>query len=157
MTTPFGLLLPIASFLLVFIVVYAILKKTKILGDAEIVNLLISFIFAIFFIVEIQLVDFIALTTSWVTVIILLVFLFLILIAFLPSEKPFDFLIKATWLKWLIVITLIILFITTSSYIFHWTINWSFFEETGSNSWFSFLITMIIAIIVSVQLTRKAK
>ena len=119
MTTPFGLLLPIASFLLVFIVVYAILKKTKILGDAEIVNLLISFIFAIFFIVEVQLVDFIALTTSWVTVIILLVFLFLILIAFLPSEKPFDFLIKATWLKWLIVITLIILFITTSSYIFH--------------------------------------
>jgi hypothetical protein len=40
--------MPIFSFLFVFVVVYAILAKTKVLGDQK-VNLLVGFIMAIIF------------------------------------------------------------------------------------------------------------
>ena len=41
--------MPVFSFLFVFVIVYAILAKTKILGDNKFVNLVIGFIMAIIF------------------------------------------------------------------------------------------------------------
>jgi len=44
-----GYFMPIFSFLLVFIVVYALFAKTKILGDGPAVMLFVSFILSIVF------------------------------------------------------------------------------------------------------------
>ena len=41
--------MPVFSFLFVFLIVYAILARTKILGDSGFVNLLVSFIISIIF------------------------------------------------------------------------------------------------------------
>ena len=60
-----GYFMPIFAFLLVFIVVYALLKKTGVLGGAEPVMLFISFILASFFIVEASLVEFVQFSSAW--------------------------------------------------------------------------------------------
>ena len=60
-----GFFMPIFAFLLVAIVVYAVLQKTEVLGNNSAVSLFVSFIMASFFIVEVQLVDFVGFTTSW--------------------------------------------------------------------------------------------
>ena len=45
---------PIFAFLLVFIVIYALLKKTSILGSSDMIMLFISFILASFFVVQVH-------------------------------------------------------------------------------------------------------
>ena len=63
-----GLFLPIFAFLLVMIVIYAILQKSQLLGDNPAISLFLSILMASFFIVEVQLVDFVSYTSSWVSV-----------------------------------------------------------------------------------------
>ena len=67
--------LPIFSFLLVFIVIYALLHKTKILGENQPILLLVSLIMASFFIVNVNLVEYVEFTASWFVVIAILFFL----------------------------------------------------------------------------------
>ena len=58
--------IPIFAFLLVFIVIYAILKKTGVLGGGEPVMLFVSLILSSFFILEASLVEFIRVSyTCW--------------------------------------------------------------------------------------------
>ena len=73
-----GYFMPIFAFLLVFIVVYALLKKTEVLGTAEPIMLFISFILAGFFIVEASLVEFVQLGSAWFSVLVVLIFFILL-------------------------------------------------------------------------------
>jgi len=76
-----GYFVPIFAFLLVFIVVYALLKKTEILGGSDAVMLFVSFILAAFFVVEASLVEFVKFSSAWFSVgIVGLFFLILILL-----------------------------------------------------------------------------
>ena len=59
-----GYFLPIAAFLLVFVISYAFIKKSEILGENEFVMLLISFILASFFIIRASLVEFVQYSSS---------------------------------------------------------------------------------------------
>ena len=73
-----GYFMPIFAFLLVFIVVYALLKKTEVLGTAEPIMLFISFILAGFFIVEASLVEFVQLGSAWFSVFVVLIFFIMV-------------------------------------------------------------------------------
>lgn len=67
-----GEFLPILGFLLVFIVIFAVLAKTKILGDSKWVNLLVSFIISTIFISLTTAREFVLNITPWFAVFILL-------------------------------------------------------------------------------------
>lgn len=146
-------LLPIFSFLLVFVVVYALLIKTKILGDNHFVALFISFILASFFIINVQLVDFVQFTSSWMVVIIVAVFFILLLLAFLPGGL--GFLKDSKGFAWVVLGLLIIFFIIASSFVFNWALNWDVVSNWFYTDWFGFALLIILGAVVSWVLTKK--
>ncbi|MFA5061173.1 MAG: hypothetical protein WC494_02570 [Candidatus Pacearchaeota archaeon] len=147
--------LPIFAFLLVFIVVYALLKKTEVLGGNEPVMIFVSLILASFFIVEASLVDFVRVSTGWVSVLIIVVFFVILIIGFLPGKEPLGFLSKSNWFAWVVLIALVVIFILSFGYIFHWTLQWSEVKTWFSTEWFGFILLLIIAAVVAVIIKKK--
>lgn len=146
--------LPIFSFLLVFIVCYAILQKTKVLGNNSGTSLLISLILASFFIVETQLSEFIQFTSSWISVIVIILFFLFVILAFIPGKEPLKF-ISDGWFGWVVLALVIIFFITSATYVFHWTINLTNALSWMQKDWFQFLLLIIISIVVAGVLKKE--
>lgn len=151
-----GLFMPILAFLLIFIVVYALLVKTKVLGNNKAVSLFISFILAGFFIVEASLVEFVRFTSAWFAVLIIGIFFLLAIIAFMPWDEPLKFLTKGNWFSWVVLGVAVGLFIISSAYVFNWVFNWGMVVDWFDTSWFGMILLLIIAIIVSFIIAKKS-
>jgi hypothetical protein len=144
--------LPIISFLFVFILVYALLAKTKILGENNFVHLMISFILAVFFIVNVSLVDFVNFSSAWIIVFLVVVFFMMVLIAF--THGKVDVIMKP-WVAWLLVIVLIVVFVISSAYTFNWAVNWERIWDWFYTDWFGFVLLLVVAGAASWVLTKK--
>ena len=68
---------PIFAFLLVMFIVYAVLKKTEVIGTNDATVLIVSFIVASFFILEAQLVNYVEFITGWAGAIVVIIFSFI--------------------------------------------------------------------------------
>lgn len=143
--------MPVFSFLLVFVLIYALLAKTKVLGENKFVHLLISFILAVFFIVNVSLVDFVKFSSAWFVVFIVCVFLILVLIAFTGNLE----IIHNKWIGGILILGLIVFFVISSAYTFNWAVNWDKIRDWFSTDWFGFVLLLIIAGIVSWVLAKK--
>lgn len=147
----FNFFMQIFSFLFVFILVYAILAKTNLLGN-KFIHLFISFLFAIFFIVNVSLIDFVTFNAAWFAVFLVSLFFIMILVAFTQGKLD---VIMNKWVAWVLIAGLIIFFIISSSYIFSWSLNvgsiWGWF----STDWFGFVILLLIAGVVSWIISSK--
>jgi len=141
--------MPIFAFFLVFIVVYALLVKTQVLGGNHFVMVFISFILAGFFVVEASLVEFIKFSSSWVSVTIILVFLLIVIFGFIPGKEPLAFLSKGSWFAWVLLGVIIALFIISSAYVFNWTVNWGELRSWFHTEWFGMILLLVIAAVVS--------
>ncbi len=87
--------MPIFGFILVFVVAYAVLAKTKVLGDGKGVNGVVSFIVSIIFLSFSQVRNFVLGITPWMVVLIMISFFFLLIIYFIAKNpasitKPFS-------------------------------------------------------------------
>jgi len=143
--------MPIFSFLLVFFICYAILNKIKII-DNKGIHILISFILAAFFIVNLSLVEFVEFSSAWFVVFLVCIFLILLLVSF--THGKLDAIIKPG-VAWFLVAGLIIFFIVSSAYVFNWAINWARVWRWFHTEWFGFSLVVIIAIAVSWILVKK--
>ena len=144
-----GYFVPIFAFLLVFIVIYALLKKTGVLGGSEPIMLFISFVLSSFFVVKASLVDFIQFSSAWFGVIVIGIFFLLLLLAFLPGESPLGFLTKKDWFSWVVLVVILIFFVVSSAYVFNWALSWGMVKEWFSSDWFGMILLLIIAGVVS--------
>ena len=149
-----GYFLPIFAFLLVFIVVYAMLKKTTILGENEFVMLLISFILASFFIVQASLVEFVQFTAGWFGVGIIALFFLLVIIAFLPGDKAPKIFEGNAWFGYVLFGLMIIFFIISASYVFNTAVNWALVKTWISTDWFGMILLLLIAGIVAWKIKK---
>ena len=149
-----GWFFPIFAFLLVFVVVYAILKKTEVLDNTA-VSLFVSLIVASFFVIQSQLVDFVLLTSSWMAVIAVVLFFLFVVLAFIPGEHSLDFIRDKSWFGIVILILMVIFFLISSSYIFNWAINWEFLKNLASKEWFGFIVLAIIAAITAGVISKQ--
>ena len=149
-----GYFLPILSFLFVFILVYALLKKTGIIGDNEFVALFLSFILATFFVVNASLVDFVQLTSAWAVVFIVSVMFILVLLAFVGDDALKVFAGNKA-VAWVIVALLVVFFIISSSYVFNWAVNWSLVNDWFYTDWFGLVLLIVVAAVVAKVLTKK--
>ena len=150
-----GYFMPIFAFLLVFIVVYALLKKTEVLGTAEPIMLFISLILAGFFVVEASLVEFVQLGSAWFSVLVVLIFFILLVLAFMPWEEPLKFLTKNDWFSWTLLGIIVALFIVSSAYVFNFAINWGEFNDWVNSDWFGFILLIAVAAVVSWTIKKK--
>jgi len=144
-----GYFVPIFAFLLVFIVVYALLVKTQILGGSSWVMLFISFVLASFFIVQASLVDFIQFSSAWFGVIVIGVFFLMLVLAFLPGDSPLGFLTKNDWFSWAMLIVILVLFVISAAYAFNYAVNWGEVQDWFGSDWFGMVLLLVIAAVVS--------
>lgn len=69
-----------------FILVYAVLVKTKVLGDNNMVSLFLSLIIASFFIVNVNIAKLTEMTTSWFVVFLVCFFMIILLLSFVGKD-----------------------------------------------------------------------
>lgn len=113
--------IPVFGFLLVFVVVYALLGKTKVLGENKFVHILTSFSIAIIFLVSANAVEYVRVATPWFATFIVSL-LFIVLVVGLIKGNVEEF-FKGKGFAWLIIILLIIIFIFSAIYVFADLIN----------------------------------
>ena len=150
-----GYFMPIFAFLLVFIVIYALLTKTKVLGESPAVMLFISFILSSFFIVEASLVEFIQFSSAWFGTIVIGMFFLIVIIAFVPGIKIGEFFGKNNWFAWVLLGGMLLFFIFSSAYVWNWVLNWELISSWFDEGWFGMILLLVIAGVVSFVLTKK--
>jgi len=108
--------MPVFSFLFVFIIVYAILAKTKILGDSQFSNILVGFIMAIIFMSFSSLELYVQTIIPWFVVLFVIVFLVLLIAGL--STKDLDK-IMSNKFAWMIIAILVIIFLVAAVRVFN--------------------------------------
>ncbi len=108
--------MPIFSFLFVFVVVYALLFKTKVLGENQFVLSLISFIVAIIFMSFSSLELYVQTILPWFVVLAVVVFLVLLIAGL--STKSLDKMMTPTF-AWIVVGVLIVIFLIAAVKVFN--------------------------------------
>ena len=111
-----GYFMPIFVFLFVFVVMYAILVKSKILGDGAFINSFVSFIFAIIFVSFSPSIDYVSTITPWVAILIICLFFVLLVVGF--SQKDMDGFMKPG-LAWVFIVLLVIIFLASAIVVFN--------------------------------------
>jgi hypothetical protein len=106
--------LPILSFLLVFVVVFALLAKSKILGESKFVNLFVSFLVATIFVSLTSAREYVISITPWFAVFVL-ISLFVLVLAAVAGKVPEVF-TKGVGIA--VTIGLLILFLVSAYYTF---------------------------------------
>jgi hypothetical protein len=162
----FGLAAPVFTFLFVFVVIYALLAKTKIIGDSKFVHLVMGFIIASVFIAFSSLELFVRTLIPWFIVLVVVLFFVLIIVGFATKDMH-KFL--GNKFAWIFIIFLAIVFLISALYvfnpIFHPTLGLSPGEGESIVSqirdWISsssaggFIALVVIAGIVAWVITKK--
>ena len=127
------------GFMLVFLVMYSILAKTKILGDSSFMNFFVSFIFAIIFVAFSPGIDYVQTVLPWFSILIICLFMVLILIGF--SQKKMDDFMKP-WLAWVAIVILVIIFLISAIVVFNPVIK-PYLPGQSSASGDTFLLVVV--------------
>lgn len=108
--------MPIITFLFVFLVVWSLLKMTKILGDADWVNLFVGLIMATIFISFSSLDLYVRTVIPWFVVLVICVFLVMLMSGMASKD-----LYKAMGSKvgWVAIVLLIIVFLVAAIKVFN--------------------------------------
>lgn len=146
---------PLIAFLLVFVISFAVLFKTSLLGENKWVQLFVSFLVATVFISAAGATDFVLNITPWFVVLLVLVFFVLVLTSFAGKT---DWLGSAVGKVVLVIFALgiiIVGFISFSSYLHNPDVlvvkNWLF----QSNVWGAILVLVISAIAAWILVKSK--
>lgn len=147
--------LPIFAFLLVFFIIFFILKATGAFGESGLVSFIIAFILASFFILEASLVEWVQIGGAWMAVFVFVVFFILVVVGFIPGLdfKKF-FVSKGNWFAWVLLGLVVGFFIISSAYVFDWAVNWGVIRGWVDTQWFGMVLLLAIAGVVSWRITR---
>ena len=157
--------MPIFSFLLVFLIVYAFLARTNFLGDSTFVNFLVSFIMAIIFMSFSSLDLYVKTIIPWFIVLFISVFLVLLIAGL--STKELDKIMTKSF-AWIVIIILLIIFLIAAIKVFNPVFHPDLIITSGEGTSlveqisyasggrvFGTILLIVIAVIVSWVLTRK--
>jgi len=157
MTLSTAYILPILAFLFVFLITYALLAKTKILGANNFVHLMLSFVVAIIFVLSPSATQFTVATIPWL-VVLLAVLLFILLVLFFVQGK-IENIIKNPTVTIILVGVILLVFVAAAINVFG-----PFFASYTEQGLFGFLFSpaiiagialLAIAAIISWVLTRE--
>jgi len=109
-------ILPILAFLFVFVVVYALLTKTKILGGNSFIHSLLSLVISLIFSMSPSATEITVLTTPWIAVLITTVFFILLIFAFVHGK--IEDVVKSPIIGIILVIVILIIFIAAAINVF---------------------------------------
>lgn len=101
--------IPIWAFALVFVLAYAVLAKTKVLGGNKWIDSIISIILAIIFITFTSIREYLMNITPWFAVLLTLLFFFILIAAFATKEGDWSKIFKPTAIVFIILLVLVAL------------------------------------------------
>jgi len=99
---------PIFSFVLLFVIVFAILQKSKILGESKPIQAIVGLVLSLIFISVVEVRGYVEAVTPWFAVLVVALF-FVVFLAALGLGKADD--IAKPWLIWVFIGLLAIAFI----------------------------------------------
>ncbi len=144
--------MPVFGFLFVFVIVYALLAKTALLGGGKFVNVLVSFIIAIIFATIGSMQEYVRTVTPWFVVLVIVMFFILIIIG-MSQQKIGDIVGKK--FVWVFIVALILIFLVAATKVFSpiWFEVRQFITHEGRIV--GGIILLVIAVIVAWVITRK--
>ncbi len=155
--------MPIFGFLFVFVIMYALLAKIKILGESQAVNIFISLVIAVIFATVSSVRQYIQTVIPWFAVLIIALF-FILMIVGLSQKKMEDFMKPG--LGWFFIILLIIVFLIAAIKVFGSAVtqylpgyppqNSKFKNFFFSDQFLGAFLLLVVAAVVSWVLTRKS-
>lgn len=102
---------PIFVLFFVFFLMYAILTKTKILGGAKEVNLVVSFVLAVLFMLTPGVSDVIKTVTPWIVILFFLIIIIVTVFLFVGVEgSVISSVFKESSVAWLIIMIILLIF-----------------------------------------------
>jgi hypothetical protein len=116
MDVSFAYFMPMIVFLLVFIIMFALLAKTKVLGGNAFVHLFTSFLIAVIFIASPALTDLTKLAMPWVMVLIVVLISILLVIGFVKGNL--DSITKNPAVTVAVIIAIIVIFLVSAINVF---------------------------------------
>ena len=143
-------ILPILVFLFVFLIIFSILTKTKVLGGNSFINSLVSFIIGIIFLTASTFNEYVATIVPWFVLIIIIIFFILVLVGFSAIEVK-DIFKPAT--VWVFIIFLILILLAIAFNIFSFNLN--FLSFLYSSKVLGGIVLLIIAGFVFWIITKK--
>ncbi len=147
---------PLLAFLVVFVIVFALMNKTKLLGENVFIQLFVSFLISTIFISGAGVRDYVLTITPWFAVLVISLFFVLFVIGFVG--KPAEFMQKGTGITFVILLIVIFLFsgfVVFSEFLLP-------FLPGGPRSWIystrvvGALLLIVISFIVSWVLVRHS-
>ena len=157
--------MPVFSFLFVAIIVYALLAKTKIIGESKWILLLTSFIVAVVFMSFSSAELYVRTILPWFVILMVVVFLIILIAMF--STNAWDKIMTPTF-AWIVVVVLIIIFLVAAIRVFNPVLHPDLGVTSGQGSslieqirgWLEngalgSVLLIIIAAIVAWVITKK--
>jgi len=156
---------PILAFLIVFVIIFAVLNKTKIFGEVNNwVLLFVSFLVATVFVSAAGVRDYVLTITPWFAALIVSLFFLLFILAFVG--KPLDDWNKGIGILFIIVLIIVFLisgFVVFSDFLMPYlsgegsegSLGWLFNQSIYNSRVFGALLLIAISAVVSWVLMRK--
>lgn len=150
----------IYPFLLIFTILFAILQKTKILGeDKKQIDAIVAFVIAFIFVTAIGPKDIVSNLILFLTVAIVIVFVILLLWGLVSGEKGLKFENAPKGLKWVIGIVIVIAVIIAvlwASGIEGSVLDLLFGQSWSGQFWTNFFFIAVVVIALAVVLKSKS-
>jgi len=153
--------MPVFSFLFVFLVVFGVLTKTKVLGGAAAANVIVSFIVAVIFMSFSSLELYVRSVLPWLITLVIIVVIVLVIAG--VTTKDLGWIMKPG-IGWVIVVIVVIVFFVAAIKVFNpvfhpdlvitegeeggVTIMEQFKDFFGTSKWAGSILLLIIAILV---------
>lgn len=106
---------PILAFLLVFTLVYAVLARTKVLGENSSMNAFLSFLIAMVFIIAPTARGYTLEVTPWIAVFLVSLFFFVLIISFVSGPEG---ILKSRWIGVCVILLLLAIFLVSGIHVF---------------------------------------
>lgn len=111
--------LPIFSFLFIFVIMYAVLDKFKLMGENKTVKFIASLSIALLFLCSQETLNFVNFITPWFVILVIMAFFILSLFMFMGvKEKEMEATINNPTVYWTVLVIIIILLIAAIGTVF---------------------------------------
>ena len=115
--------MPVFGFLLVFTIIFALLSKTKLLGENKFISVFISLVIGVIFVISSSAIKYTEKITVWFSIFIVSLVFILLVIAFIHGNLD-EFFKANQWISWLILVVLVLLFLFAAIKVFPTIDTW---------------------------------
>jgi len=145
----------VLPFLLIFFITFAILEKTKVLGDKKQLNALLAFVLGLIFVGAVFPKLVVENLILFLTVSLVVVFVVLLIWGFIAGEEGLKFSVIPKGLKWVIgiaIVLAVVIFLFSITGIFPGVFEFLFHQSWSQGFWTNFLFVIVIAAAIALVL-----